>query len=103
MLVVTLDIGLVLKRKMRKNDICLSCNCNCIDVDDIWIQCPECNKRYVRSSVNEDEYASACPSASIISRAYNPIMGASTVDQIKELREEGYSAVGSDIFFGRRW
>lgn len=83
---------------MKKNDICLRCNCNCIDVDDTWIQCPECGERYVRSSVGVDEYSFAYPSASIINRAYNPIWGASTTEHIKELREEGY---GFPCMFGR--
>ena len=88
---------------MTKNDICLNCNCNCIDIDDTWTQCPECKKKYVRSWISEDEYSFAYPSASTIERAWNPILGASTVEQIKELQEEGYATPRGLFGFGRNW
>ncbi len=81
-----------------KNDICLECNVNCIDVDTIWIQCPQCGTEYVRSTVSVHEYSIAYPSASTIPRAYNPVWGASTFGQIKELMGEGYPNI-----LGRRW
>ena len=82
-----------------KNDICLNCNINCIDVDDMWIRCSQCDKRYVRSTVLEEDYAVKYPSASTIPRAYNPIWGASAMDQIQELVDEGYP----NILLGRKW
>jgi hypothetical protein len=78
---------------LMKNDICLKCNINCIDVDDVWIQCPECNKKYVRSTVSDYEYSYVCPGASMVDCAYNPIWGASSLEQIKELTDEGYPSI----------
>ena len=64
----------------------------------MWIRCPECDKKYIRSTVPDYEYSIAYPSASVIPRAYNPIYGASSVNQIKELTDEGYSYP-----LGRKW
>ena len=72
-----------------KNDICTTCMVNCVDVDNRLIRCPVCRIDYVRASVSDFEY----PSASFIPRAWNPIMGASSVDQIQKLLAKGYEPI----------